>query len=94
MQTKTTKNGTEYLTEPLTADELDAIADEDGGITVCVPVLLDDVANTDYEGYLDLLERCVIKDYCGSLMDICISTVDVDEGQVIVKVSADYDTWH
>jgi len=93
MKTKTTKNGTEYLTEPLTVDELDAIADEDGSITVCVPVFLDDVANTDYEGYLDLLERLVIKDYCATLMDICTSTVDVDEGEVIVKVTAGYDAW-
>ena len=92
MQTRKTQNGTEYVVEPLTADEMDAIADEMGYVTVCVPVALDEVAETDYEGYLDMLDDRVCG-YNATLMDICFSAADIDveTGEVIVKVTAAYD---
>lgn len=92
MQTRKTQNGTEYVVVPLTADEMDAIADEMGYVTVCVPVALDEVAETDYEGYLDMLDDLVCG-YNATLMDICFSATDVDAetGEVIVKVTAAYE---
>ena len=90
-----TQNGTEYLAEPIGAKELEKLAaqHEEGLLSVCVGVSLSDVVMTDYEGFLDLLEREVVRDYAATLMDICYSAVDVDAetGEVIVKVTADFD---
>lgn len=90
-----TQNGTEYLAEPIGAKELEELAaqHEEGLLSVCVGVSLNDVAMTDYEGYLDLVEREIVKDYEACLSDICIAPVDVDAatGRVIVRVTSDFD---
>ena len=91
----------DYLTEPMGLDELRYFADrsETGEVEATVGVYLDEVANGDYEDFLDLVTERV----CGGkalLSDISTSVVgvDTDNGKVLVKVSgsleefdADYD---
>ena len=71
---------------PLTVKELHAIADEDGYVTVTVPVSLDDLIDYDLEGILDLFCDKVGID----LSDINYSVAGTTEdGSILVSVTGD-----
>ena len=82
--------GIEYLTAPLTAEELAEISDssEDGAIEVVVGVPLAEIADTDFEGFMDILEGLICEH--GIISDICYVPVgvDADTSEVLVKVDA------
>lgn len=90
---KTTSTGIDYLTAPMAEDELRYVADHDefGRVSGVVNVYLDEVAETDFEGFLDLLTERLCE--TGLLADICYSVVgtDQDDGSILVKVDGEWD---
>ena len=86
--------GIDYLTAPMARDELEWVSEHDelGRVEAVVAVDLGEVANGDYEEFLDLLTECVCGEN-GLLSDICFSVVgaDTDTGEVLVKVSGEWD---
>lgn len=95
MKTKTARIATniEYLRAPLTAEELAEMSDSsaEGTIEVTVGVPIAEIAKTDFEGFMDILERLICEH--GILSDICYSAVgvDADTGEVLMKVTAFWD---
>lgn len=84
----------DYLTSPMARDELKWTTDHDelGRVEAVVSVSLSDVACGDYEDLLDLLTERICGEN-GLLSDICFSVVgaDTDTGEVLVKVSGEWD---
>lgn len=81
-------NGINWIDEPLNEDELKRAEDSQGVVEVVVGVDLTEIAEMDYEGFLDMLETAV----CGGsalLTDIAYSVAGADpsSGLVLVRVS-------
>lgn len=84
----------DYLTAPMAEDELAYVSDhsEDGTVKVIVPVSIDEIAENDFEGFMDLLTCRVCGDN-GLLSDICYVPVgvDADTNEILVEVTAFWD---
>lgn len=95
MLKKTTSAGIDYLTAPMTEDELRYAADhnEFGCVSGVVSVYLDEVVETDFEGFMDLLTERLCE--TGLLADIFYSVAgtDPDDGSILVQVDGTWDGW-
>lgn len=79
---------TQSITEPLTAEQADALTGDDGYLTVDVVVAYGDLLEADYEEGLDLISRAVVGN--DLLMDFTSHPVGVtDDHSLILRVTGD-----